>query len=795
MRRVLTASLLALAAFGLLMAGTGAANAQDGAGGLDGTFYVAPSKPGDRMLYALHMVRIEEGEKGGWAYDAGARLEVERMGDRVVPVDGTPQVVSSFASTWATEDVNWLGWMSDWDMQEFEAEMEQFEDEMEEWGEDMEDQDWESGQGWQEWGEGMEAWGESLAELFSGLFGGLDRIKGEPWHVAHIDAQGRVVATTRAGSDPDRPGAQLAADLGIDARTTVITTFGPSSAPCGFRSDLQDGVVDLSAVVRVRGDCPPAGGHFGTPADNLTSDRFVAVGHDVVQGRPAVVFAHEDGADNLRLWFAEDTPYPVRMVVPVLVADGYYVHLLYEMTEFQPGTLQQGQAPATFLTAPRLPTGPDATGVDTPFSLADAVHAASIDLRDTDTRDWMAQHPDAVVDEARFLRINDGDAVLDRWTFTLVSGGDALFVTATKGPPETPVEPGMVPGGVPAIPPGVVPPEVEDGVQIAGEAGSSAGRISTSQLPATLPRVADVLALWHADGAGGSIPAWAFRLRPDGSTWMAVGYAEAVVTRDGTGEEVETTLGYSYYGVGPDGSFLFVEESPARYEVPPAEDPDALPGADPESDEDWRDPDGFMLASIGYWSFPEARTTATVTAAAGLIGILAYALLPAKFGALGLFSRIGNGQVLEHPLRAQITSLVESEPGIHFQELVRRLDAGRGTMEHHLRKLVAANVLTMQVSQGFTCFFPKGKVDRHLMAAAPVLKSEGARQVLQCIQEQPGRAAQDVAAAIGLTPSTVNYHLKRLQQSGLVSAERSGRFILLTPTPLGTQALGAWGRT
>jgi predicted transcriptional regulator len=804
MRRVLTASILALAAFGLLLAGTGAANAQDQAGGLDGTFFVAPSRPGDRALYALSFIALEDTD-GGWGWDAEATLEVERLGDRVLPIAGQPQAVSSFASTWVTSEIDWMAWAGHWGMSadDWEEAAEDYEEAAEEW-EDA-NEEWEEDGDYEEMEEWEDEWGE-FADLFGQLFGSR-RIQGEPWHVAHVDATQRVVATTHAGADADLPGSRLVADLGLDTATTVLTTFGPSTVPCGFHSDLQAGVVPLSQKIKVSGHCPPAGGHFGTAPDNLTSDRFVAVGHDLVRGEPAVVYGHESGAANMRLWFTQDVPYPIRILTPVELYKDYPVLLLYEMTEFEPGTLQAAEPPQALALAPRLASGPDATGVEHPFPLAVALEAARADQQDTSVGEFLAEHPDAAIDEARFLRLRDGEAEMERWTFTLIAGGDAMHVTATRGAPPEPPESGetdddvsrvtqyIPPGTIPA---GTLPAEVDDGVVVEGTAGSSSGRVSLVQLPSQLPKVADVLALWHSDGAGGGIPAWAFHLRPDGSSWLAVGSAEATTVRDQPGDTGETTLEYSFYGVGPDGSFLFSEESPTRagYDVPQEDDPDAT-GADydVESDDSFTSPNRFMLASVGYWAFPETKTTATVGAAAGLVGILAYALLPAKYGALGLFSRIGNGQVLEHPLRAQISSLVEAEPGIHFQELVRRLDAGRGTMEHHLRKLVAANVLTMQVSQGFTCFFPKGKVDRHLMAAAPVLKSGGARQVLQCIQEQPGRAAQDVAAATGLTPSTVNYHLKRLAQSGLVSSERSGRFTLLTPTPLGTQALGAWGRT
>jgi predicted transcriptional regulator len=806
-RRTLTALLVAFGSFILLFAGTGAAAADGNGNGLDGSFQVARSRPGDSISYTLNLIKIDGPESdSGWAYDAGARLKVERADDRVILVDGQPQVTQAFASTWAISDVDWSDWADEWEMSydavedcqddvEDPPEMPSYSDydDADEYSDDMDD--------WSDaYDDYWDAWGDCW-DFLDVMYNTYASIVGEPWHVAHAAPDGRVLATTEPGSQAGLPGNLLARDLGLTAADTVLTEAGPSSAPCGFHSDLQDGPQSYDAIVHVRGSCPPAGGHFGAPPSNLTNDRFVAIGEDVVRGMPAIVYGYEAKARDLRLWFNADIPYPVRMVYPVLLAKDFPVLLLFEMTEFKAGSHQEGSAPLAPALAPRVPTGPDATDVATDFPLTAALAAAIADQQDTSVGTWVANHADAAVDEARFVSLRDDGSdnpVQQRWAFTLVSGGDAMHVTATKGAPyEGPQDDRADLGPLlERVPPGTVPAPIDDGVVVTGQSGSSGGRIGPDQMAAQLPRVADLLTVWNADGMAGGTPSWAFLLRPDGSSFIAAGFAEARTVRSQTDptDEGETDLTYSFYGVGPDGSFRFAEESPARYNVPPAEQAGASE-VDPEKDDDWNDPNSFGLASIGYWKLPKTKTTATVGAAAGLVGLLAYALMPAKSGALGLFSRIGNQQVLEHPLRQQITDLVAAEPGIHFQELVRRLDAGRGTMEHHLRKLVSANVLTMQVSQGFTCFFPKGKVDRHMMAAAPVLKSEGARQILQAIQANPGVPAQDVAATIGLTPSTVNYHLKRLVASGLVSHARQGRFILLTPTPLGTQALGAWGRT
>ncbi len=775
LRRFLTALVLAAGTFALLFAGTGAAEASDGPGALDGRFAVAASRPGDKAVYALDLVVQFDGEMleeyaedipgfgtgEAIVLDAGARWELTRLADRLLP-DGTGLVpVSSFASSWGTEKVDWF------DGDEFE---------------DFEDAD--------DYGYDGGDYGDYGSYGMGAAYAG--QIKGEPWHVVHVGADHQAVAVTKVATEAGLPGQLLATDLGADVGTSLLTTFGPASAPCGFHSDLQDAAQPLAQPIHVDGACPPPGGTFGLAPDPLSSDLFLAAGHDLVEGREAIVYALQSDPEAMKLWFTADTPYPVRMLLPLMdVGDedaSVKMHLMYEMTEFTPGSLAPLSGDPPLALAPRLPTGPDAAGVDHPFPLVDALAAAQADAQDPGTRDFLAAHPDAVLDEARFVHVED-DGAQERWAFTLVGGSEALHVTATKGAPMEP--PAAVPGPVPVGLPKGLP--IDDGVVVHSAKTSSAGRASATQMPAALPSVAGLLDAWQRDGGAGGVPSWAFRLAPDGA-WVAAGHAEATVTRGTTGEPT-ADLVYSFMGVGPDGRFRFVEESPARYDVPGERDPESMGrGYDAEDDDSYSDPRGIALASVGFWEFPQAKTTATVSAAATLIGLLAYLLLPAKFG-LGLFSRIGDGQVLEHPLRAQIAALVEAEPGIHFQEIVRRLDAGRGTTEHHLRKLLSASVVTAQVSQGFTCYFPKGKVDRHLMAAAPVLKSDGARQVLQCIQEQPGRAALDVAGVTGLTPSTVNYHLKRLMASGLVSHERRGRFLLLTPTPLGTQALGAWGRT
>lgn len=188
----------------------------------------------------------------------------------------------------------------------------------------------------------------------------------------------------------------------------------------------------------------------------------------------------------------------------------------------------------------------------------------------------------------------------------------------------------------------------------------------------------------------------------------------------------------------------------------------------------------------GVWVLPTAAATATgISFVAVLAGALYY-FWPTLKGLpiLGLFSRVDDRAILDLPTRRRLYDAIMAEPGIHFMALARRADLSRGALDHHLRRLVAAGLIVVRKAPGCTCYFAKGTRDRHLLAVAPMLRSEGSRAVLEGIRAAPGLSGRELARRLGRSASTVNYHLQRLQRAGLVLGEGAG----LRLSPLGEQA-------
>lgn len=315
---------------------------------------------------------------------------------------------------------------------------------------------------------------------------------------------------------------------------------------------------------------------------------------------------------------------------------------------------------------------------------------------------------------------------------------------------------------------------------------------STEQMPAklatypahpedvALPFATEVAARYLESAPGASITNYGFRYLCADDCTTATSYVYA-------GETV-STIDPKFSAAGGTSTFVSLvvdDEGRALQRYTQVTEPQTVLGLGAPTPDETPTAQGPSLASV--WDLPDTRAAATgISLVAVLAGALYY-FWPAVKGAtgLGLFSRIEDGKVLEHPTRRRIHDAIASEPGIHFQALSRKADIGRGALEHHLRKLAAAGIVTVRRAPGFTCYFLKGTIDRHLLHAAPALRTEGSRAVLQAVAANPGASSRDLAAALGISPSTASYHLKRLELAGLVApGEKSG----VRVTPLGSQA-------
>lgn len=142
---------------------------------------------------------------------------------------------------------------------------------------------------------------------------------------------------------------------------------------------------------------------------------------------------------------------------------------------------------------------------------------------------------------------------------------------------------------------------------------------------------------------------------------------------------------------------------------------------------------------------------------------------------VSMFSRVERPAALEQRSRRRIMDAVGANPGVHLRQLVRITGLARGTVAHHLRKLILTEHLVAVAGRGYTCYFV-ADATVPLRSAAPILKAELARRILSLVRQEPGLSEAQLASRLNVTRQAVNHHARRLERAGgLVRGRSDGR--------------------
>ncbi len=124
--------------------------------------------------------------------------------------------------------------------------------------------------------------------------------------------------------------------------------------------------------------------------------------------------------------------------------------------------------------------------------------------------------------------------------------------------------------------------------------------------------------------------------------------------------------------------------------------------------------------------------------------------------------------------RREVARTVGDLPGIHFSGLVRRLDLAPGQVQYHVRRLLGEGTVVRASLYGRTHYFPPG-YDAFERGALALCHRETARDVLVYLLEDGPSEPASVARALDIARSTLEWHLDRLVEQGLVEKRRDAR--------------------
>ena len=127
--------------------------------------------------------------------------------------------------------------------------------------------------------------------------------------------------------------------------------------------------------------------------------------------------------------------------------------------------------------------------------------------------------------------------------------------------------------------------------------------------------------------------------------------------------------------------------------------------------------------------------------------------------------------------RREIYALVADNPGVHFRDLLDRLDYAQGTVQYHLDKLAREDVVEVSNDGQYTRYYAAGEFDADDRAVLNALRRTYSRRIVAHLVADGPLTTSELSDRVEKSPSTVSWHLSKLADAGLVTKERDGRSV------------------
>jgi len=180
------------------------------------------------------------------------------------------------------------------------------------------------------------------------------------------------------------------------------------------------------------------------------------------------------------------------------------------------------------------------------------------------------------------------------------------------------------------------------------------------------------------------------------------------------------------------------------------------------------------------------------------VGITIAAII-AILSTIGAWFAIGGGvkyvtpeNVLDTEIRKNLYEYINDYPGSHLREIARELKIKPSNASWHLRKLEQTNLIRSRDIGGKKVFYlVEGGIETRKKAVAEsILRNKNAREIMQYLNNHPGKHLLEIAHALELNHHVVKWHINKMDMAELVEGDTShSAYPVYYPTDIGSTAL------
>ncbi len=137
--------------------------------------------------------------------------------------------------------------------------------------------------------------------------------------------------------------------------------------------------------------------------------------------------------------------------------------------------------------------------------------------------------------------------------------------------------------------------------------------------------------------------------------------------------------------------------------------------------------------------------------------------------------RLSLEDVLENKNRDKIIELILNEPGIHFNELLRKTELAAGNLVWHLDILETYKIIGKKRVGKFIVYFPYYHKNPISNIDLKLSKSKLTLEILEMIEEEPGLWNNLITKKLKVDHKTIHYHINKLKELNLIRFQKDGR--------------------
>lgn len=127
--------------------------------------------------------------------------------------------------------------------------------------------------------------------------------------------------------------------------------------------------------------------------------------------------------------------------------------------------------------------------------------------------------------------------------------------------------------------------------------------------------------------------------------------------------------------------------------------------------------------------------------------------------------------------RKDVLEFVNSHPGTHLREVKRELNLGMGTIQYHLYTLEKEGQIVSRRRGLYKRFYASHIFGERQHEILDVLSQEPERDILLFLVQNPNSTQKTLTDYTGMSPGTINWHMKRLGLAGLAQGTHEGQFV------------------